>query len=94
MSQPFWDGLATSGSRSSTATTAVAGSTTRARAVRPACRTGSRGDGRRHGTVYTFTVAGQPTAPPFADEVPQLLAIVELNEGVRITTTLVDVAPT
>jgi hypothetical protein len=45
------------------------------------------------GTVYTFTVAQQPTAPPFADEVPQLLAIVELAEGVRMSTTLVDVDP-
>ena len=43
------------------------------------------------GTVYTFTVAEQPTAAPFADEVPQLLAIVELTEGVRVSTTLVDV---
>ena len=45
------------------------------------------------GTVCTFTVAEQPTAPPFADEVPQLLAIVELTEGVRVSTTLVDVEP-
>ena len=44
-------------------------------------------DGR--GTVYTFTVAEQPTAPPFADEAPQLLAIVELTEGVRLSSTLV-----
>jgi uncharacterized OB-fold protein len=48
-------------------------------------------DGR--GVVYTFTVAEQPTAPPFADEVPQLLAVVELTEGVRLSTTLVDVDP-
>ena len=45
------------------------------------------------GTVYTFTVAEQATAPPFADEVPQLLAIVELTEGVRLSTTLVGVDP-
>jgi uncharacterized OB-fold protein len=45
------------------------------------------------GAVYTFTVAEQPTAPPFADDVPQLLAIVELTEGVRVSTTLVDVDP-
>jgi uncharacterized protein len=45
------------------------------------------------GTVFSFTVALQPTAPPFADEVPQHLAIVELREGVRVSTTLVDVAP-
>jgi uncharacterized protein len=48
-------------------------------------------DGR--GALYTFTVAVQPTAPPFADEAPQLLAVVELTEGVRVSTTLVDVAP-
>jgi uncharacterized OB-fold protein len=45
------------------------------------------------GTVYTFSIAEQPTAPPFADEVPQLLAVVELPEGVRMSTTLVDVEP-
>lgn len=45
------------------------------------------------GTVYTFTIARQATHPAFAGEVPQLLAIVELDEGVRMTTTIVDVAP-
>jgi uncharacterized OB-fold protein len=45
------------------------------------------------GSVYTFTVAEQATAPPFADDVPQLLALVELTEGVRVSTTLVDVEP-
>ena len=44
-------------------------------------------------TVYTFTVARQATAPPFVDEVPQIIAIVELAEGVRFTTNLVGVAP-
>ncbi len=38
-------------------------------------------------------MAEQATAPPFADEVPQLLAVVELTEGVRLSTTLVDVDP-
>ena len=46
-----------------------------------------------HGTVLTFTVSRQPTARSFSDEVPQLLAVVELDEGVRMTTTLVDVEP-
>ena len=41
--------------------------------------------------MYSFTIARQPTHPAFAAEVPQLLAIVELDEGVRMTTTLVDV---
>ena len=44
-----------------------------------------------HGTLYTFTIARQPTAPQFADESPQLLAVVETVEGVRLTTTLVNV---
>ena len=45
------------------------------------------------GTVYTFTVARQPTHPAFAEECPQVLAVVELDEGPRLTTTLVDVGP-
>lgn len=44
------------------------------------------------GVVYTFTVTEQPTAPHFSDEVPQKLAVVELPQGVRLTTTLVNVA--
>jgi uncharacterized protein len=35
----------------------------------------------------------RPTAPAFADETPQLIAVVELDEGPRLTTTLVNVAP-
>ena len=45
-----------------------------------------------NGTLYTYTIARQPTSPHFADEVPQRLAVVELEEGVRLTTTLVNVA--
>jgi uncharacterized protein len=45
------------------------------------------------GTVFTFTVTHQPTAPAFADEMPQLIAVVELDEGVRLTSTLVDAEP-
>ncbi len=44
------------------------------------------------GTLYTFTIARQPTSPHFASEVPQRLAVVELDEGVRLTTTLVNIA--
>ncbi|ANH37105.1 hypothetical protein I601_0653 [Nocardioides dokdonensis FR1436] len=43
------------------------------------------------GTLYTFTVAERPTAPPWADAVPQLLAVVEWDEGPRVSTELVDV---
>jgi uncharacterized OB-fold protein len=45
------------------------------------------------GRVYTYTVARQATHPAFADEVPQLLGVVELDEGPRLTTTFVDVGP-
>lgn len=45
------------------------------------------------GSVYTFSIARQPTAPPFADDVPQVITVVELDEGPRLTTTLVDVEP-
>jgi uncharacterized OB-fold protein len=46
-----------------------------------------------NGTVYTFTIARRATAPQFEDEVPQKIAVVELDEGPRLTTTLVNVAP-
>lgn len=45
------------------------------------------------GTLYTFTVGRVPTLPEFTDEMPQLLAVVELDEGVHINTTLVGVGP-
>lgn len=44
--------------------------------------------GRGH--IYSWTVARQATHPAFGADVPQLLAVVELEEGVRLTTTLVD----
>lgn len=45
------------------------------------------------GQLYTFTVARVPTMPEFTDEMPQLLAVVQLDEGVHINTTLVGVEP-
>jgi uncharacterized OB-fold protein len=45
------------------------------------------------GSVFTFTITRQPTAPSFADETPQHLVVVELDEGVRVTGTLVAVSP-
>jgi hypothetical protein len=44
-------------------------------------------------TLYTWTAARVPTLPEFGDEMPQLLAVVELDEGPRINTTLVGVQP-
>lgn len=45
------------------------------------------------GSVYTFTVARRPTGPPWADAVPQILAVVQWDVGPRISTELVDVDP-
>lgn len=42
------------------------------------------------GTIYTYTIAPQPTAVMFADEVPQILAMIDLDDGVRLTATIVD----
>jgi len=44
-------------------------------------------------TVFTFSVARQATFPAFVDEVPQIIAVVELVEGVHMTTTIVDAEP-
>jgi uncharacterized protein len=43
--------------------------------------------------VYMFTVARRPTGPPWADAVPQILAVVEWDAGPRFSTELVDVDP-
>ncbi len=50
-------------------------------------------DVRGTGAVYTFTVSRQPSTPVFADEVPQVIAVVALDDGPRVTTTLVGVEP-
>ena len=41
------------------------------------------------GTLFTFSVAHAPTATMFADEVPLVIAVVELPQGVHLTTTIV-----
>ncbi|MGY9074377.1 MAG: Zn-ribbon domain-containing OB-fold protein [Acidimicrobiales bacterium] len=45
------------------------------------------------GNVYTFTVARQPTTPAFSEVENPIIAVVELDEGVRVTTSLEGVAP-
>jgi uncharacterized OB-fold protein len=40
------------------------------------------------GTVYTYTVVHHPTHPAFADKVPYVVAVVELDEGPRIVTNI------
>jgi len=50
-----------------------------------------RASGR--GTVYSFTVTYQNQSPGFREELPYVLAIVELDEGVRMMTNVVGCAP-
>jgi uncharacterized OB-fold protein len=45
------------------------------------------------GTLYTDTIAERPVHPLFADAVPQILAIVEWDEGPRISTEIVGTDP-
>jgi len=45
------------------------------------------------GTVYSFTVTHQNQAPGFREELPYVLAIVELAEGPRVMTNVVGCSP-
>ena len=65
------------------------------RALCPACLSSDTrwvlSSGR--GTVYTYTVTYQNQAPGFRDELPYVLAYVELPEGVRLLTNIVGCPP-
>ena len=43
------------------------------------------------GTVYTFSVARQPTNAAFTDVTPLVIAIVELDDGPRLTTNIIGI---
>jgi uncharacterized OB-fold protein len=45
------------------------------------------------GTVYSFVVFQRVYHPGFADEIPYVVAVVELEEGPRLPTALVGTAP-
>ena len=45
------------------------------------------------GSLYTFTVAYRPVAAHFAAHVPQLLAVVQWDEGPRFATEIVNAEP-
>jgi uncharacterized OB-fold protein len=38
----------------------------------------------RRGTLFSWTVTHQPLHPAFADAVPYVVAVAELDEGVRV----------
>lgn len=45
------------------------------------------------GSLYTFTVAYRPVSPHFAEEVPQILAVVKWDEGPHFSTEIVNADP-
>ena len=45
-----------------------------------------------NGTLFSWTVTHQALHPAFAGEIPFIAAVVELEEGVRMATRLVDCA--
>ena len=45
------------------------------------------------GSVHTFTIVRQNGAKPFRDELPYVVAIIELSEGVRMMGNITDCAP-
>jgi len=65
------------------------------RALCPTCLSGDTdwalSSGR--GTVYTYTVTYQNQAAGFRDALPYVLAYVELDDGMRLLTNIVDCAP-
>jgi uncharacterized OB-fold protein len=44
-------------------------------------------------SLYTYTVAYRPVAPHFVEDVPQLLAVVQWDEGPRFSTEIVNAEP-
>ena len=45
------------------------------------------------GTVYAHTISYQPAHPSFKDDVPYVLAIIELEEGWRMNSNVVNIDP-
>lgn len=94
ISQPFWDGLKAHDVRIQQCETCQHWIFF-PRAHCPACASQSLvwRTISGNGTLYSFTVGRVPTLPEFTDELPQLLAVVQLDEGPHLNTTLVGAAP-
>ena len=46
-----------------------------------------------HGTIWSYTVARRATAPQWEEDVPYVIAIVELAEGPHMTANIIDCDP-
>ena len=49
---------------------------------------------RGRGVIYSFTIVHRPPTPAFRDQVPYVLALIELEEGVRMMSNVVECEPT
>lgn len=45
------------------------------------------------GTVYSYTIVHRPPSPAFAPQVPYVVALIDLDEGVRMMSHVVDCPP-
>ncbi len=45
------------------------------------------------GTVFTWTVAERPMHPAFVDDVPYAPVVIEMDEGVRVVSEVIDCEP-
>jgi uncharacterized OB-fold protein len=91
--QPFWDGCA-AGELRIQKCTACNRHVFYPRPICPHCGSGDLewvvSDGTA--TLYSYVISHR-AAPGFADETPYVIAVVELPEGVRMMTNIVDVEP-
>jgi hypothetical protein len=46
-----------------------------------------------NGRVYSYTISYQPAHPSFADDVPYVIAIIDLDEGWRMVSNIVNIDP-
>jgi len=94
IARPFWDGLAAREIRIQRCDDCH-GWVFYPRAFCPTCTgrvlTWTKVDGAA--TLYSWTVARVPVAKPFAHLDQPILAVVELANGVRLPSTLVDITP-
>ena len=94
VSAPFWEGLK-AGELRLQRCTACSRYVFYPRSVCPHCLSDrlewQTASGR--GRVYSFTIIRRAMNPAFAADVPYVFAIVELDEGPRVTTNLINCAP-
>ena len=57
----------------------------------PSCQSLKRGTVRGRGTVYSWVIPRHPPPVGFAE--PPLVALIELEEGIRLVSNVVDVSP-